>query len=74
LILSGALAVLQAPILDSLSSDPFLLLNDGLCPAEVGIGRCDVVQPLAIALMVVVLDERFDLALADATRSAEAMG
>jgi len=73
-MLGGKLAVLQAPIFDGLSFDPFSLFDDGLCPAEVGIGRCDVVQPLAIALMVVVLDERFDLALADATRSAEAMG
>jgi hypothetical protein len=55
--------VLQTPILDSLSFDPFTLLDDGLRPAEVGIGRCDVVQVLVIALMVVVLDKRFDLLL-----------
>ena len=55
--------MLQAPIFDSLSFDPFTLLDDGLRPAEVGIGRCDVVQALVIALMVVVLDERFDLLL-----------
>jgi hypothetical protein len=61
LILGGELAVLQAPIFDSLSFDPFTLLDDGLRPAEVGIGRRDVVQALVIALMVVMLDERFDL-------------
>ncbi len=55
--------MLQAPIFDSLSLDPFSLLDDGLRPAEVGIGRCDVVQALVIALMVVMLDERFDLLL-----------
>jgi hypothetical protein len=62
LILGGQLAVLQAPIFDSLSFDPFSLFDDGLCPAEVGVGRCDVVQALMMALMVVMLDERFDLA------------
>ncbi len=50
--------MLQAPIFDSLSFDPFTLLDDGLRPAEVGIGRCDVVQALVIALMVVMLDYR----------------
>ena len=59
----GQLAVLQAPIFDGLSFYPFALLDDGLRPAKVGIGRCDVVQALMIALMVVMLDERFDLAL-----------
>jgi hypothetical protein len=53
--------VLQAPIFDSLSFDPFALLDDGLRPAEVGVGGRDVVQALVIALMVVMLDERFDL-------------
>ena len=55
--------MLQAPIFDGLSFCPFALLDDGLRPAEVGIGRCDVVQALVIALMVVMLDERFDLLL-----------
>ena len=53
--------MLQAPIFDSLSFDPFTLLDDGLRPAEVGVGGRDVVQALVIALMVVMLDERFDL-------------
>ena len=61
LVLGGELAVLQAPIFDSLSFDPFTLLDDGLRPAEVGVGRRRVVQTLVIALMVVMLDERFDL-------------
>jgi hypothetical protein len=39
LILGGELAVLQAPIFDSLSFDPFTLLDDGLRSAEVGINR-----------------------------------
>jgi hypothetical protein len=53
--------VVQAPIFDGLSFDPFALLDDGLRSAEVDIGRRDVVQALVVALMVVVLDERFDL-------------
>ena len=53
--------MVQAPIFDSLSFDPFTLLDDGLRSAEVDIGRRDVVQALVVALMVVVLDERFDL-------------
>jgi hypothetical protein len=36
LILGSELAVLQAPIFDSLSFDPFALFDDGLRPAEVG--------------------------------------
>ena len=52
---------MQAPIFDSLSFDPFTLFDDGLCPAEVGVGGRYVVQALVIALMVVVFDERLDL-------------
>jgi hypothetical protein len=37
-MLSGELAVLQAPIFDGLSFDPFSLLDDGWSPAEVGVG------------------------------------
>ena len=55
--------MVQAPIFDSLSFDPFTLLDDGLRSAEVDIGRRDVVQALVVALMVVMLDERFDLLL-----------
>ena len=53
--------MLQAPIFECLSLDPFSLLDDGRCPAEVGIGRCHVVEALVITLVVVVLDERLDL-------------
>jgi hypothetical protein len=62
LILSGELAVLQAPIFDGLSFDPFSLFDDGAGPAEVGVSGCHVVQALMIALTVVMLDERLDLA------------
>ena len=61
-MLGGELAVLQAPMFDGLSLDPFALADDGLGPAEVGIGGRHVVQALVIPLVIVVLDERFDLA------------
>ena len=61
LILGGDLAVLQAPMFDGLSFDPFSLFDDRFCPAEVGIGGCDVFQALMITLVVIVLDERLDL-------------
>ena len=53
--------MLQAPIFESLSLDPFSSLDDGWCPAEVGIGGCDVVEALVVALVVVMLDEDLDL-------------
>lgn len=48
--------MLQAPMLDGLSLDPFSLSDDGLSPAEVGIGERHVAQALMVALVVVVLD------------------
>ncbi len=55
--------MMQAPLLDGFAFDPFSLLDDGFCPAEVGVGRCDVFQALVIALVVVMFDERLDLSL-----------
>ena len=54
--------MLHAPMFAGLSLDPFALADDGLGPAEVGIGGRYVVQALVIPLVIVVLDERFDLA------------
>jgi hypothetical protein len=61
LVLGGELAVLQAPMLDGLSLDPFALFDDGGCPAEVGVGGCHVGQALVVTLVIVVLDEGLDL-------------
>ena len=61
-MLRGELAVLQAPIFDGLSFDPFALFDDRWGPSEVGIGGCYIVQALVVALVVVLLDERLDLA------------
>ena len=54
IMLSGGSAVLQAPMFDGLSFDPFSLQQDGLAAPEVGIGRRDVLQ---IAGRVVVLQQ-----------------
>ena len=60
-MLCGELAVLQAPMFDGLSLDPFTLFDDGRRPAEVGVGRCHIGQALVVALVIVVLDEGLDL-------------
>ena len=49
-MLGGKLAVLQAPLFDGLSLDPFALLDDGCRPAEVGVGGRHVAQALVITL------------------------
>ncbi len=60
LILSGELAVQQAPMFDGLPFDPFALFDDGIGPAEVGVGGRHVVQALVVTSVVIMLDERFD--------------
>ena len=55
--------MLQAPMSDGLSFDPFTLFDDGFGPAEVGVCRRHVAQAFVVALVVVMLDERFDLDL-----------
>jgi hypothetical protein len=54
--------VLQAPILDSLSSDPLVLPDDSFSPAETGICGRDVIQTFMVTLVNIALDERLDLA------------
>ena len=55
--------MLQAPVLDGLSFDPFSFQQDGLAPPEVDIGRGQIVQTLVISIVVVVGDEGLDLSL-----------
>ena len=62
-MLSGDLAVKQAPMLDGLSFDPFTLFDDGWRPAEVGVGGRHVAQALMVALVIVMLNEGLDLRL-----------
>ena len=52
-MLSGDLAVEQAPIFDCLSFNPFTLFDDGLCTSEVDVGGCDVADALVITVMIV---------------------
>ena len=52
---------MQASRFECLSFDPFALFQNGFVAAEVDVSGCDVVDALMIALMVVVVDEGFDL-------------
>ncbi len=61
LLSGGWLAVLQASMLDGLSFGPFSLFDDGLSSTEAGIGMCNVAEALVATLVVVVLDEGFNL-------------
>ena len=60
-MLGGELAVLQAPMFDGLSLDPFAQFDDCRSPAEVGVGRRHVGQALVVSLVIVVLDEGLDV-------------
>ena len=51
----------QASRFEGLLFDPFSLLQNGLVPSEVDVSRCDVVETPVVALMVVVIDEGFNL-------------
>ena len=55
--------MVQAPLLEGPSFDPFSFQQDGLTPAEIDIGRRHVSQALVIALVVIVFDEGLDLNL-----------
>jgi hypothetical protein len=62
-MLSGDLAVLQAPMLNSQAINPFALFDYGFGPAEVGVCWRHVVETLVVAPVVVMLDEGADLGL-----------
>ena len=53
--------MLQAPVFDGLSFDPFSCLQDGLTASEVDVGRREISQALVVAVVIVVLDEGLDL-------------
>jgi hypothetical protein len=55
--------LLQAPIFDSLSFNPLSAFGEGFGPAEVRVCRRLVDQAFVLTLVVIMLDERFDLAL-----------
>lgn len=54
---------MHAPCFQSLLFDPFPLLQYGFVPSEIAIGRCNVVQAVVAELVVIVIDESFDLGL-----------
>ena len=60
-MLGSGVAILQTPVLDGLSFDPFPFQQDGLAAPEVDIGGREVIQALVVALVVVVLDEDAEL-------------
>ena len=62
-ILSGELAVLQAPMFDGLLFSPFALIEDCWAPAEVGICRRHVAETFVVSAMIIVVDEGLDLSL-----------
>ena len=53
--------MLQAPLFDGLSLDPFSLQQDGLAAPEVDVGRGEIVEALVVSAMIVMLDESRDL-------------
>ena len=52
---------MQASRFERLSFDPFTLFQNGFVTPEVDVGGCDVVDALVVALVVVVIDEGFNL-------------
>lgn len=55
--------MLQAPMFNGLSFDPFSLFDDGFNPSEVGVGRRHIAEAFMVALVIAMLDERFNLDL-----------
>ena len=60
-MLGSGVAMLQTPVLDGLSFDPFPFQQDGVAAPEVDIGGREVIQALVVAPVVVVLDEDAEL-------------
>lgn len=53
----------RTPGLDGLTFDTLPFEQDGVPTVMIDIGRCEVVQALMVAAVVVMLDEGSDLAL-----------
>ena len=53
-MLGGEFAMMQAPLVDGVSFDPFPLEQNGLAAPEVNVGRCEIAQAFVVALMIVV--------------------
>ena len=55
------LAVMQASRFERLLFGPFSLFQNDLVTPEGDVGGCDVVQALVVALVIIVIDEGFEL-------------
>ena len=53
--------MLQAPMFECFSFDPFSSQQDGLTTPAIYVCGCEVFQALVISLVVVMTDERIDL-------------
>ena len=53
--------MLQAPGFECFAFDPFSFVQNGLGTSEVDIGWRDVVEALVVSLVIVMIDEGFDL-------------
>ncbi len=53
--------MLQAPMFDGLSFDPFALFDDGRCPAEVGVSGRHVTEAFVVSAVIIMVDEGLDL-------------
>lgn len=71
-LLSGLQLMLQASVCDGCSLDAFSLGEDCLGPAEVDVGRGQIVDALMIADVVVVFDEGVNLPFEIAGQVVEA--
>ena len=56
-MLGSGVAMLQTPVLDGLSFDPFPFQQDGLAAPEVDIGGREVIQALVVAPALAGLQE-----------------
>jgi hypothetical protein len=55
-------------LLDRFALDTLVLQQDGLPPAEIGIGRGQIIQALVIARVIILLDKGLSLGLKGATQ------
>ena len=55
--------MLQAALSDRLFLDLFPFSENGFIAAKVDVGGCDVVQAIEVALVILVVDEGFNLSL-----------
>ena len=69
-MLSGRIAVLQAPFVDAVLLDPFSLLQDGLSASEIDVSGCQVLQALVVTPVIEAGDELADLPLEVARQEA----